>query len=109
MTGSSPQPSGPGEDFAFLLAALRGRTVALPPGPVGPPRPLRPQGRHAVRCRHFVVPADARSRLHRLGSSDAGDVIAAFQDICMLYRAPDDGLAFDAATLRAKPIRDEGD
>ncbi len=42
------------------------------------------------------------------GSSKADDVIAAFRAICAT-RVDDDGLAFDAATLTAKPIRDESE
>jgi predicted nucleotidyltransferase component of viral defense system len=42
------------------------------------------------------------------GKSDANDVIASFQDVCVVS-APDDGLVFDAATVAAEPIRDEAE
>ena len=40
------------------------------------------------------------------GSSDANDVIRTFKEICTVPVA-NDGLVFDAATVRADPIRDE--
>ena len=42
------------------------------------------------------------------GNSDADDVIATFKDVCAVA-VPDDGLAFDAATVTAEPIRDEAE
>jgi Nucleotidyl transferase AbiEii toxin, Type IV TA system len=42
------------------------------------------------------------------GNSDADDVIATFREICAVP-VPDDGLSFDAATVRAEPIRDEAE
>jgi hypothetical protein len=42
------------------------------------------------------------------GSSNADDVIATFKEVCNLP-IPDDGCAFDAATVRAEPIRDEAE
>jgi predicted nucleotidyltransferase component of viral defense system len=42
------------------------------------------------------------------GNSEASDVIATFKEICSVP-VPDDGLAFDAAAVRAEPIRDEAE
>jgi predicted nucleotidyltransferase component of viral defense system len=40
------------------------------------------------------------------GSSDSGEVIAAFKEVCAIAVAGD-GLAFDATSITAEPIRDE--
>lgn len=42
------------------------------------------------------------------GDSDAAHVIATFKEVCALP-VPDDGLAFDPATVAAAPIRDEAE
>jgi hypothetical protein len=42
------------------------------------------------------------------GNSDADAVIATFTEVCAVP-VPDDGLAFDAATVTAEPIRDEAE
>ena len=42
------------------------------------------------------------------GSSDATAVLAAMREVCAVS-VPDDGLAFDAATLTAEPIRDNAE
>jgi predicted nucleotidyltransferase component of viral defense system len=42
------------------------------------------------------------------GNSEAADVIATFKEVCSVP-VPDDGLSFDAATVRAEPIRDEAE
>jgi predicted nucleotidyltransferase component of viral defense system len=42
------------------------------------------------------------------GNSDADDVVATFKEICTLS-VPEDGLVFDAATVKGEPIRDEAE
>jgi hypothetical protein len=82
-----------GEDFQFLLQRYAAETASLPSRTVRAPRSLRPQGRHAVCALGRIgVQADPRPRFHRLRQ-----------------QVPDDGLAFDAATIRADPISDEAE
>jgi hypothetical protein len=42
------------------------------------------------------------------GSDDTGDVIKIFSEVCVVA-VPEDGLAFDAKTVAAEPIRDEAE